>query len=159
MSGRLVGETVDVKGKRGYVLTLTPREQHIRRDKASSNICTNQGLMVTAAAIYLSVLGKQGLRKVSEICYYKAHYAAKKIDKIPGLSVRQHQPFFHEFAVHCTKPIADINKSLFDEYGIIGGYDLGQDYPHLTDHMLLAFTEMISADDIECLCDALGEIS
>ena len=159
MSGRLVGETVDVNGKRGYVLTLTPREQHIRRDKASSNICTNQGLMVTAAAIYLSVLGKQGLRKVSELCYHKAHYAAKQIDKIPGFSVRKHQPFFHEFAVHCTKPIIEINKSLFDEYGLIGGYDLGQDYPHLTDHMLLAFTEMISADDIECLCDALGEIS
>ena len=159
MSGRLVGETIDVKGKRGYVLTLTPREQHIRRDKASSNICTNQGLMVTAAAVYLSVLGKQGLRQVSELCYHKAHYAAKKIDEIPDFSVCKKQPFFHEFAVHCKKPIVEINKTLFDDYGLIGGYDLGQDYPHLKDHMLLAFTEMISADDIECLTDALGDIS
>lgn len=159
MSGRLVGETVDVKGKRGYVLTLTPREQHIRRDKASSNICTNQGLMVTAAAVYLSVLGKQGLRQVSELCYHKAHYAAKKIDEIHGFSVCKKQSFFHEFAVHCNKPIVEINKALFDDYGLIGGYDLGQDYPHLKDHMLLAFTEMISADDIECLTDALGELS
>ena len=159
MAGRLVGETVDRDGNRGFVLTLTPREQHIRREKATSNICTNQGLMATATTIYLASLGKQGLRQVAELCYHRAHYAAEQIDALPGFSVVRDLPFFHEFAVRCPMPVQEINDRLFDDFDIVGGYDLTEDYPHLANHMLLAVTEMTSREDIDALVAALQEIT
>lgn len=158
IAGRLVGETVDDQGKRGYVLTLTAREQHIRRERATSNICSNQGLMALASTVYVSLLGKNGLRQVSELCYHKAHYAADQITKIPGFNLCHDTPFFHEFAVCCPAPVSEINAVLL-EHGILGGYDLGQDYPELKDHMLIAVTEKMAGEDIDYLCEVLKEFS
>jgi glycine dehydrogenase subunit 1 len=158
MAGRLVGETVDNRGQRAYVLTLTAREQHIKRERATSNICTNQGLIALGTAVYLSLLGKKGLRQVAELCYQKAHYAAAQLSKIDGMGLCFSEPFFHEFALCVNRPVEEVNEHLL-EYGILGGYDLGQDYPALKDHMLIAVTEMNSKEEIDMLVEALSEIS
>jgi glycine dehydrogenase subunit 1 len=158
MAGRLVGETADNRGQRAYVLTLTAREQHIKRERATSNICTNQGLMALAAAVYLSLLGRGGLRQVADLCYQKAHYAADKIARIPGFSMSFDTPFFHEFSVACPKPVAEINTALL-EHGFLGGYNLGVDYPVLKDSMLIAVTEMNTKDEIDALTDVLAEVT
>jgi len=157
MAGRLVGETVDNRGQRAYVLTLTAREQHIKRERATSNICTNQGLLALATAIYLSVLGKRGLKQVANLCYQKAHYAARELNKIKGYKVSD-ETFFHEFVLECPAPVAEINAHLLDE-GILGGYDLSRDYPSLTNQMLVAVTEMNSKEDIDVLVKVLSEVN
>lgn len=154
IAGRIVGETVDADGRRAYVMTLRPREQDIRRDKASSNICTNQGLMALAATVYLSVMGKSGLKQAATLSYQKAHYAADQIDALDGYSVDRSLPFFNEFVVKCPRPVAEINEALIVE-GIVGGYDLGRDYPHLANHMLIAVTEMNRKDEIDALVSVL----
>ncbi len=159
MAGRLVGETVDDRGQRAYVLTLTAREQHIKRERATSNICSNQGLMALASAVYMSVMGKHGLRQVAELNYHKAHYAAQTLSAIPGFSLRfPETPFFNEFALVCPEPAADINHHLL-EHNILGGYDLGQDYPGMENVLLLAVTEMNTREEIDLLADALKEFS
>lgn len=157
MAGRLVGETVDARGNRSYVLTLTAREQHIKRERATSNICTNQGLLALAASVYMSTLGKQGLQEVANLCYQKAHYAANELAKIKGFSIKFNEPFFHEFVLQTPKPASEVNQYLLDR-GILGGCDLGADYPDLKNHLLVAVTEMNSKDEIDALVEALKEM-
>jgi len=157
IAGRIVGESVDQDARRAYVMTLRPREQDIRREKASSNICTNQGLMALAACVYLSLMGKTGLRRVAELNYHKAHYAADQINQLPGYTVNRDKPFFNEFVVKCPTSVKTINQRLIDA-GMIGGYDLGKDYAHLKNHALLCVTEMNTKDEIDGLVEELGKV-
>ena len=156
--GRIVGETVDRDGSRGYVLTLKTREQDIRREKATSNICTNQGLMALCACVYMSTMGKHGIQQAANLCYQKAHYTAEQVGRLDGWKVWGDKPFFNEFVAECPAPVSEINDYLLDEHDIIGGYDLGRDYPDLQNHMLIACTETNTRDEIDALVKALGEL-
>ncbi|MEK7448584.1 MAG: aminomethyl-transferring glycine dehydrogenase subunit GcvPA [Planctomycetota bacterium] len=169
MPGRLVGQTTDTEGKRGFVLTLSTREQHIRRAKATSNICTNEALCALRTAIYLSLIGKQGLQQIAQLCFQKAHYAAEKISNLKGFKIlfsapsrlgsrdvhrETVAPFFNEFVVQCPKPPSVINKKLLKN-GIIGGLDLKNFYPELKNAMLICVTEMNSKEQIDKLVKCL----
>jgi len=151
MPGRIVGRTLDVNGKPGYVMTLVTREQHIRREQATSNICTSEALVALAATVYLATLGKRGLRQVAELCYHKAHYAAKAISKLKGYSLVFQKPFFKEFVIRCPVAPCQINQALFKE-GIIGGLDISN---MIDNGMLLCVTEMNTKQEIDKLIEIL----
>lgn len=159
MPGRIVGQTVDRDGKRGFVLTLQAREQHIRREKATSNICSNQALLALCASVYLSTMGKEGLKDVAVLNVQKAHYAADVIASVPGASLAFSSPFFNEFVVKLPEgtDIAAMNEKLIEE-GYIGGYDLGTMYPELKGHLLVAVTERRTKAEIDAFGKSLEAI-
>lgn len=150
MPGRVAGQTIDEMGKRGFVLTLQTREQHIRREKATSNICTNQALNALAATIYLTIVGKKGLKEVANLCIQKSHYAYEKLLETGKFSPIYAAPFFKEFAIRINDGnlLDKINRKLFDKK-IIGGYELGKAYKELKDVWLIAVTEKRTKEDID----------
>ncbi len=157
MPGRIVGQSTDVDGKRAFVLTLQAREQHIRRYKATSNICSNQGLNALMAAIYLTTMGRKGLREVAALSTQKAHYAMKEITKTGKFKPLFNQPFFKEFAVTSAIDSQQINQELL-KHEILGGYQLKKDYPQFRNGLLLCVTEKRSKADIDQLASLMEVI-
>jgi glycine dehydrogenase subunit 1 len=157
LPGRIVGQTVDLDGNRAFTLTLQAREQHIRREKATSNICSNQALNALAATIYMSLLGKEGLKEVAEQSATKAYYAYNQLIATGKFRPVFNQPFFREFVLETDIDVDVLNKQLIDK-GFLGGYNLAKDYPSNQNRVLFCVTEKRTKDEIDCLVKAMEEI-
>lgn len=158
MPGRIVAATNDTRGRRGFVMTLQTREQHIRRERATSNICTNQALCALAACVHLSVMGKKGVRKVAELCLQKSHYAADRISKIDGFKKRYDSPFFKEFVIQTPLAPREIISSLLKK-NVFAGINLSAMDPRLENQMLISVTEKRTKEEIDILADELRRCS
>jgi len=156
MPGRIVGRTVDLNGKEGFTLTLQAREQHIRRAKATSNICTNQGLLVTAATIYMSLMGSTGLERVAAASHARTRELLASLTRVKGVRTAFSTPCFHEAVLLLDRPVAPVLKSL-EAQGVLGGFDLAEHYPELGPALLVCATETKTTEDIETYARALTE--